>query len=247
VTPKDIEHRALAIGLVSQDQTLRAGMVRAVEATGTLAHVFQVAHALTIEEASSNGATMVLVDCMDRTLDPFALYAAVERARGFGETDKAFIALIDESQFAEALSYCESLGFDLLLPRTEPTLILGNLISLDRYRRAVSRGPRLQFSRAKPAGDCIGAWRLRPLTREVECPGGVIKKLTDAEWNYVDFLVKRDLTQIAIPAKLALEIDGHPRLNALVYKLKKKLGEDFPIVSQGNGKYGLAPPAIDPA
>jgi DNA-binding response OmpR family regulator len=90
----------------------------------------------------------------------------------------------------------------------------------------------------------LGHWRFRPSGRTIHGVDGAELRLTISEYQLLDHLIKaeRHLITPATFNVFVLERDPDTvdrRLDNIVYRLRRKLGETFPIQNVGSGSYRL--------
>jgi len=85
----------------------------------------------------------------------------------------------------------------------------------------------------------VGEWILLPDEAAIRTPNGQVIKLSPSEWNFVHLLYSRDVAKIEIDSDVAAKFLPATRQNALVYKIKEKVGSNFPIVANKGGGYRM--------
>ena len=130
-------------------------------------------------------------------------------------------------------------GIDIILERFDKNAP-ANIFGLIRYTRMILNWRLPKTTRHNNMKiEIPGGWTLLP-QRIVRLPDESTVQLTEAEWNYLRYLVDRDIKKSAIAENTEREVGQSDRQNAMVYKLRKKLGASFPIVPAGSGGYRLA-------
>lgn len=186
---------------------------------------------------SSMGYRVILIDIVHPEASGQKFVSWIDAVRAY-DYSVVFIGLYDVSNSATPARLIHEDGFDLVLPASQETLVVANIAGVARCTQAINDRRQLR-SVHSVQGEKIGDWVLVSRHRSVRLPNGTLSRLTENEWSYLEYLVSRDLRGIEIPEHVDKKIKENSRQNTIVYNIKKKLGEDFPIVSAGGGQYKI--------
>jgi hypothetical protein len=154
-------------------------------------------------------------------------------------TDILFVAISRSLDFDCQQALYFTAGIDLVLEyRTIDTILIATL-GLARRLRALRYQRRATFVYEDKPAEMIGQWKLLSGSRSVVHPNGSYCNLTQAEWDYLYYLYKRDVKKVDVAKDAELIFRQKSNLKALVYRIKKKLGSDFPLHSAAPGAYRL--------
>jgi len=164
--------------------------------------------------------------------------AKIEEARALTrERGVLFVGLLDAVEPDQHIDMVKS-GFDMVGITGDIDQVLTNVFSLARWGRDLLPDVPVSQTKSPDRGIIVDRWIFQPLSHQVVLPTGKPVSLTEREVQYLHYLIDRDVKFAKIEefTERAMQ-DQNER--AIVYKLKKKLGADFPIMPTGNGRYIL--------
>ncbi len=175
----------------------------------------------------------------DAVNSEFDFYGEIERIRSLHQNSNiAFFTLANADGQFEQLMHVARTGVDGVILDLGADHILANTYGALRLLRSVADRRRSKFKREDIA-PAIGPWIFVPRFRSIKLPDGSRKKLTDTEWGYLLYLFDRDVKKIDVAENSRRKYEGEINQKAVVYKIKKKLGPDFPILAEVGGRYIL--------
>jgi hypothetical protein len=236
----DIQRSGITACLISPDDILQAKIKADINNLGST-NPINVSVVSEFGDASSINADAVLIDMLRLEASALDAISWLDRVRTL-RPHIVCIALWSEDGNANPGNLIQDCGFDLVFSREQTKLMTANLLGSIRYAHAVANARRLHSVRVTEPSGQIGDWVLMPRLRAVKRPDQIITRLTEVEWSYLEYLVGRDVNGVDLPESVREKFERNQRQNAIVYKIKKKLGEGFPIVTIGNGQYGILRP-----
>lgn len=81
--------------------------------------------------------------------------------------------------------------------------------------------------------------RIDKQTRGVSFKNRKMEKLTELEWQYLWFIIQRDVLKVNAMLLPTEGVNMMKRKDMIVYKIKGKLGGDFPLISDGAHGYRI--------
>lgn len=169
-----------------------------------------------------------------------ACYEDVERIRTLKrECNFVFFAIVSLHDSVDQLALISRAGIDNVVVGSDAAHVLLNVFGSLRLLQSMVDRRRSKFKREDAAFASIGSWTFRPRFRSILLPNGEQQKLSETEWGYLAYLYDRDIRKIVMAENSKRKFEKEINQKSTVYKLKKKLGSDFPIVAEGAGHYVL--------
>jgi hypothetical protein len=193
-------------------------------------------------ELSSVCAVLIDQALLDDGTSEFDSYSEIERIRTLHQNcNIAFFTLANVYSQFEQLMHVARTGVDGVILDLGADHILANTYGALRLLRSVADRRRSKFKREDIA-PAIGPWIFVPRLRSIKLPDGSRKKLTDTEWGYLMHLYNRDVKKLDVAENIRIKYEEEINQKAVVYKIKKKLGSSFPIITEIGGRYILVAP-----
>lgn len=241
---QNVKHRII---IVSRDNVVIESIKQGVQSNDLLREQSSIMSVLDLSDIQSEILESICVVLMHvnskigdvKTINK--IYVDIERVRTKNTRSTiGFIALCGDMNSGNQGSLVAGGGVDIILYSFDVSNILHNVYGFIRFTRMLLDQRRSTSEREDNVmATKVGGWTLLPRFRSVKLPKGNIRKLTETEWYYLCYLVERDITKANIPEYTEREVGQSIRQNAIVYKIKKKLGASFPIVSSGMGNYRI--------
>ncbi|WP_299410718.1 hypothetical protein [uncultured Roseobacter sp.] len=130
-------------------------------------------------------------------------------------------------------------GFDFYIPGDYDANTVLQMYSIFEKNRFSKKERKYHFSGKHERNLKLGRWTLIVENQSVKTPSNVEVSLTKIEWDYLFFLIDRDIVKSEIPENTRVQYEEKVNAKAIVYKIKKKLGGDFPIKKKKLGPYHL--------
>lgn len=165
---------------------------------------------------------------------------ALRKARP--DVNFVFIAYAAALADGDASSLIVAYGFDTVL-FGPPGSLRANVVGLLRYVRAQSRKPDVTLKRVPQSARLkIGAWSIDAPSKTATLPTGKKTWLTDLEITFIRRLLAHQNSPDAGALMHGEITETSTRPSAVVHKIRRKLGSDFPIVSLGGEQYEIVLP-----
>src|SRR5580692_3809006 len=242
----NLEASAFSIVIVSQDNSITRNIAAAIQSNQLLksrSHVLTVSQVRAIKSAEVDEICVVLVVVSDlvQKIDSLEqLYADIEAVRANNSASTfVFVGLLEAEAVIDRQDLIVNSGLDLTADIGDAAKTLPNVFGLLRFSQSIVHGRRARLEREDSTRPKVGDWTLLVWSSSVKLPDGKVRALTKAEWDYLNYLVERDVLKTNVTNDVERKIGQQPRQNALVHKLKAKLGASFPIVPSGAGRYRI--------
>lgn len=132
-------------------------------------------------------------------------------------------------------------GFDFYIPSdcvTQATLQMYSIFEKSQFSKNERK---YHFSGKHERNLKLGNWTIILENQTIKTPDNTEVSITKLEWEYLFFLFDRDIRNSEIPDVTSGRYEEQVNSRAIVYKLKKKLGSDFPIFKKKSGPYYIDP------
>ena len=90
----------------------------------------------------------------------------------------------------------------------------------------------------------LGKWSFDETDRIVITPQEAKVRLTETEWQFLWYLLRRDVMRSTLVGEATAAFEAVQRKDAIVYKIRSKLGEDFPLERERSGGYSVRSEAL---
>jgi len=130
-------------------------------------------------------------------------------------------------------------GFDIALNNPTPLLLEANIKGL---LRMISSASTIRSQPAKVAASArllVGGWAIDLARKHASHPNGSSAKLSELEMAFIRRLAEKERPSGNADLMVGDIRETSVRPSAVVHKIRKKLGKDFPIVSLGGDDYRI--------
>lgn len=186
-----------------------------------------------IQSSVSPGKTSLLAfDCREISLtdkglaEKKSLVYEIKARYSSGFPIVAFGPSISAVQHRELLLRA---GFDFFVSSDNSDHAVLQMYSVSHRSKVLSEGREYHFSGKHERNLTLGEWTLIVENQSIKMSSGEEISLSKLEWEYLFFLIDRDIRRSDIPENTKLHYEEKINAKAVVYKIKQKVGGKFPI------------------